>query len=84
MGNSNKKYYTLEEVKKHDTIDSSWLICGNKIYNVTNYISIHPGGSNSIFQFTGTDIDCKKHYKFHSNFAKHEWDKMLIGYLKNK
>lgn len=37
-------YYTLEEVKKHNTKLDAWLIHNDVVYDVTAYIGRHPGG----------------------------------------
>lgn len=82
MGNSQRKYYTYEEIENHGKVKSSWIICDNKVYDVTNYIAVHPGGSNSIFKYSGTRYDCKNDMKKHSKMAKKLLDKYLIGYIK--
>lgn len=43
--NNQQKNYSLEEVAKHNSRDDCWIIINGKIYNVTNYIDNHPGGS---------------------------------------
>ena len=82
MGNSPKNYYTYQDIEKHDNINSSWIICNKKVYDITNYICVHPGGSNSIFKYSGTRHDCKEDLKFHSKNAIKILDKYFIGYLK--
>ena len=47
--------YTKEEVKKHNTKDDCWLIIKGQVYNVTEFLSIHPGGSSIVVSVGGQD-----------------------------
>ena len=38
-------YYTFSEVSKHCTPQDCWLIIHNKVYDVSSWVSRHPGGS---------------------------------------
>lgn len=38
------KTYTMAEVSQHSTSTDCWLILSNGVYDVTPYISRHPGG----------------------------------------
>jgi isopentenyl diphosphate isomerase/L-lactate dehydrogenase-like FMN-dependent dehydrogenase len=42
-------------VAKHNTADSCWVILYGNVYDVTDFISDHPGGSKVILQLAGTD-----------------------------
>lgn len=46
--------YPMEEVAKHDNESDCWLVIGNDIYDVTDFISEHPGG-DEILKGCGTD-----------------------------
>jgi len=37
--------YTLSDVQKHNTSGDCWMILSGGVYNVTSYISQHPGGN---------------------------------------
>lgn len=45
---------TTTEVKKHNTGSDCWTIISGKVYDITKYISNHPGG-NEILRACGTD-----------------------------
>lgn len=36
--------YTFTDIEDHDTADDLWLAVYDKVYNVTEFQSIHPGG----------------------------------------
>ncbi len=43
------------ELAKHNLAQSCWLLISGKIYDVTNYIDLHPGGAREILSSCGTD-----------------------------
>ena len=40
----NVKGFRWEEVAKHNTPDSLWIAIRGKVYDVTDFVSKHPGG----------------------------------------
>lgn len=46
--------YTAAQVAPHNTASDCWLIISGNVYDVTNFIPIHPGG-NAIVPYCGTD-----------------------------
>jgi cytochrome b involved in lipid metabolism len=78
---SNQRYYTLTEVQTHNTLESAWITCGNTIYDVTPYITNHPGGSSSILNKSGGVVDCTRDLHFHSKRAQREWKRYKVGIL---
>lgn len=74
-----KKYYNdkeIDELKKTRII----LLCKNKIYDVTEFINLHPGPNDIILKHIEKDNTIN--YNFHSKNAKKIWKKFLIGYYK--
>lgn len=46
--------YTVAQVAQHNTASDCWLIISGQVYDVTNFIPIHPGG-NAIVPYCGMD-----------------------------
>jgi cytochrome b involved in lipid metabolism len=46
---------TRNEVAMHATKEDCYTIVGGKVYNVTSWISQHPGGAEAILGLCGTD-----------------------------
>jgi len=72
-------YFTRAEVARHSTKDDCWVIARNRVYDVTAYVSRHPGGSYVIASKAGSDVT--QHYDHHLPAAKNIWKQHLIGYL---
>ncbi|CAJ1454866.1 unnamed protein product [Effrenium voratum] len=50
-----RKPYTVEEVMKHNTPSSLWVIMNRKVYDVTAFHKKHPGGPGVLLQMGGKD-----------------------------
>lgn len=47
--------YTLADVAKHNNKTSCWTVVNGGVYNVTSWISQHPGGEQAIISMCGID-----------------------------
>ena len=47
--------YTMTQVKANNTAKSCWSVIDGYVYNLTNWINSHPGGSGAILFLCGTD-----------------------------
>lgn len=47
--------YTLAEVAKRNTPSECWVAIDGEVYDLTGWISEHPGGSGAIRSLCGTD-----------------------------
>lgn len=52
---NNSSQLTAFIVANHNSSNDCWLIVSDKVYDVTQYIPFHPGGTNSIINNCGTD-----------------------------
>jgi cytochrome b involved in lipid metabolism len=48
-------HYTAGDVAGHAVRNYCWFILYNVVYDVTDYVDIHPGGSSRIYDECGTD-----------------------------
>ena len=47
--------YTMADVQQHNSSDSCWTAINNEVYDVTSWISQHPGGPDRIEGLCGKD-----------------------------
>ena len=71
--NKNSCHYTMCEVSKHNTIESCWILAGNKIFDVTDFLMNHPGGIRSMLRYSGGVKDCTDDMNFHSRKSIKLW-----------
>jgi L-lactate dehydrogenase (cytochrome) len=47
--------YSLEQVSHHNSKDDCWIVIDDGVYDITDFIPIHPGGKTMIFRVAGQD-----------------------------
>ena len=52
---STTKFWTGQELKVHNNKSSCYTVINDKVYDITKYIPMHPGGKGSIMSICGTD-----------------------------
>lgn len=62
--------FTVEEVAKHNTKESLWIVIKNRVYDVTEFIKEHPGGDLVIIDRAGDDATIEFEGQEHSADAK--------------
>lgn len=78
------RIYTTEDVAAHNQSSSCWVSRGGKVYDVTAFVSDHPGGDDLILQHAGKDIDGVMEDKLeheHSDAAYAMLDEYVVGRL---
>jgi hypothetical protein len=60
--------YTRAEVAKHAFQDDCWIILNNKVYNISTWADLHPGGHAVLYQVIPKSLLYYCHdERFHSN-----------------
>jgi cytochrome b involved in lipid metabolism len=83
-----KGSFTLDDVAKHSSADDCWLVIEDKVYEVSSYVSKHPGGKE-IIRGCGKDAtvlfntrpDTVRDGTSHSSFARSVLEDFKIGEL---
>jgi len=52
---SSKPEFTLQEVAQHNVSGDAWVVVDDKVYDLSDFVSAHPGGSNAILRVAGGD-----------------------------
>ncbi|CAM9289061.1 unnamed protein product [Chrysoparadoxa australica] len=71
--------YTVEEVAKHNSPEDSWLILQGKVYDITEFIEQHPGGTGPLQKRAGTDGQEGFDNAFHNQRHLDTMAKYLLG-----
>ncbi len=72
--------YSLADVAKHNQASDCWLVASAKVYNVTSFITKHPGG-DKILQGCGQDMT-EFFNTIHLKQSKEKLPEFYIGDLK--
>ncbi|EPY78608.1 hypothetical protein CB1_001033015 [Camelus ferus] len=75
------KYYTLEEIQKHNDSKSIWLILHHKVYDLTKFLEEHPGGEEVLREQAGGDATENFEDVGHSTDARELSKTFIIGEL---
>lgn len=75
------KTYTADEVRQHASEDDCWIIIHGKVYDVTKYLSEHPGGVDIMMICAGEDATTDFEAMYHSDSAKETLKDFYIGDL---
>ncbi|CAF3009214.1 unnamed protein product [Rotaria sp. Silwood2] len=76
-----KSIITEEELSEHNKDGDAWFSVNGHVYNASEYLKDHPGGSESIILASGADAS-DDFIAIHSNTAKAMLVKYHIGILK--
>jgi nitrate reductase (NAD(P)H) len=57
--------YSREEIRQHNSVSGCWVVIDTKVYDLTDFLNLHPGGPASIVAHAGGDVT-KLFYDIHS------------------
>ncbi|OCK81317.1 acyl-CoA dehydrogenase family protein [Lepidopterella palustris CBS 459.81] len=70
-------------IASHNTADSLWCIIDHKVYDLTDFIDAHPGGSVVLEQVAGTDAT-ETFYNLHRQEVLEKYSSLCIGVVENE
>lgn len=78
--------YSLDDVAKHKSGDSFWIVVDKKVYDVSSYLKTHPGGAVVLKNNAGRDAtkEFKEAHSPDASNVKKAMKKLLIGTLAEK
>ncbi|EWC46535.1 putative cytochrome b5 [Drechslerella stenobrocha 248] len=79
------KQFTAADVATHKTADNGmYIIIDNGVYDITNFVSEHPGGQKILQRVAGKDAT-KQFWKYHSEGVLKKYaPKLQVGSLKEE
>lgn len=77
------RFFTEREVARHCTPDSCWVLLGTRVYDVTAFLRMHPGGEALIRSRAGKDLsgELEGPPHRHSENARRWMEQYYIGEL---
>lgn len=76
-----ERQLTMCQVRRHNTLDSAWLLVANTVYDATKFLARHPGGAECLLKKSGGAADCTADMKFHSRKAVRMMKDEKVGKL---
>ena len=76
---------TMAQVATHATPADCWIVVSQKVYSVSGYLTMHPGGQSAITSQCGKDattaFDTRGGTGSHSSSARATLGSFLVGTL---
>ncbi|XP_073284429.1 uncharacterized protein [Primulina huaijiensis] len=76
---SASKRLSYSEVSVHNNSEDCWVIINSKVYNVTNFLSEHPGGDEVLLESAGKDASNEFEDVGHGSAARLMLDEFYVG-----
>jgi len=75
------KTYTLDDVSEHCWNDDCWIVLFDRVYDVTNFLRIHPAGVDIMLESAGRDATTAFRGVGHSQEAVNMLKQYEVGRL---
>ncbi|KAK7198815.1 cytochrome b-domain protein [Novymonas esmeraldas] len=76
-----RQYISMAQVAEKKSADGAWFVINNKVYDVTKFLDLHPGGRDILLYSAGGDATQAFTDNGHSNAAYRMMVKYAIGDL---
>ena len=76
------KSFSKKEVAKHNTIGDCWVILNGGVFDMTNFLNDHPGGSKVVMLYAGKDASEEFNMLHKPSIIKKYGPRLQIGTLK--
>ncbi|CAG9567154.1 putative cytochrome b-domain protein [Leishmania major strain Friedlin] len=77
--NERRRYISMEQVAAKKSADSAWFVINNKVYDVTPFLDLHPGGRDILLYNAGGDATQAFTDNGHSDTAYEMMGKYVVG-----
>lgn len=74
---------TRDEVSKHASEDDVWFIIDHKVYDASDFLDAHPGGSVVLHQVAGQDAT-EAFYNLHRQEVLRDYSSLCIGTIEGE
>ena len=81
MSRESLNQYTWTEIQNHSTRRSLWIVFENKVYDITPFLTEHPGGEEVLLEQAAKDATVAFNDVGHSEDALEKRRTYLIGEL---
>lgn len=85
-GSTPSKQFTREEIEKHHTADSCWLVIDRGVYDATSVLAWHPGGAAAILGHAGAvhRATTDEFASIHDDYASQKLSECILGVVTDK
>jgi hypothetical protein len=75
--------HTRAEIAKHNNVEDLWCIIDHKVYDLTDFVDAHPGGTVVLQQVAGQDATAA-FYNLHRQEVLNKYETLCIGMVQGE